>query len=184
MDFTPIRFTAKDGRECRIRPAALSDAEELLRYFQITSTETRNLKLEPEETRRYTLEMEREFLQTKYLNSDTAAFLIAERDGKHLGNCSFFMTDTALRYRHRASVGIALYREYWGLGIGKALLTHAIRLAGQAGFEQLELQVRSDNARAIALYESLGFVRYGLHERALKFSDGTYASQILMLKPL
>lgn len=52
------------------------------------------------------------------------------------------------------------------------------------GFEQLELGVYSDNARAIHLYEKFGFERYGIQPRAFKLKDGTYRDEIIMVKML
>lgn len=46
------------------------------------------------------------------------------------------------------------------------------------------LTVRSDNARAIHLYEKVGFERYGIQPRAFKLKDGTYRDEIIMVKML
>ena len=42
----------------------------------------------------------------------------------------------------------------------------------------------SDNARAIHLYEKVGFERYGIQPRAFKLKDGTYRDEIIMVKML
>ena len=49
---------------------------------------------------------------------------------------------------------------------------------------QAELEARADNARAIALYESLGFRLYGRRPRGHKRPDGGYADDVLMVKEL
>ena len=46
---------------------------------------------------------------------------------------------------------------------------------------RMELQVYADNARAIALYESLGFVREGLH-RGYALRDGAYVDSLSMAR--
>ncbi|MBQ9134425.1 MAG: GNAT family N-acetyltransferase [Clostridia bacterium] len=52
------------------------------------------------------------------------------------------------------------------------------------GYEQAELEVVADNTRAIALYESLGFSVCGRLPNNMKYSDGTYADALFMVKPL
>ena len=46
-------------------------------------------------------------------------------------------------------------------GVGRALMEDAVSHASSAGFERLALEVRTDNTRAIGLYERLGFVQDG-----------------------
>ena len=57
--------------------------------------------------------------------------------------------------------GISIAKEFWGLGIGRALTEACIECAKEAGYTQLELDVVSDNASAISLYKKIGFVEYG-----------------------
>jgi RimJ/RimL family protein N-acetyltransferase len=45
--------------------------------------------------------------------------------------------------------------------------------------EKIELRVRSTNPRAIALYESLGFVHEGLLKRRIRLTNG-FADDICM----
>jgi ribosomal protein S18 acetylase RimI-like enzyme len=54
-----------------------------------------------------------------------------------------------------------------GLGLGRALLRAVLEYA-RGEVEQVLLLVVSDNRRAVRLYESEGFVSYGLERRALK----------------
>lgn len=68
---------------------------------------------------------------------------------------------TKYKVRHRAEFGISVVKKYWGLGIGKALLTSCIECAKTAGYSQLELKVVAENERAVSMYERAGFVEYG-----------------------
>lgn len=56
---------------------------------------------------------------------------------------------------------IAVARRSQGHGLGRALLDALVAEAGSRGCTQLFLEVRDDNAPAIALYESAGFERQG-----------------------
>jgi ribosomal protein S18 acetylase RimI-like enzyme len=54
---------------------------------------------------------------------------------------------------------ICVDKNCQGLGIGKALLEHTKRKAGNDGYSELSLIVFADNKRAIKLYEDEGFRR-------------------------
>ena len=75
---------------------------------------------------------------------------------------------------------IAVAPDQRGRGVGRLLMQHSVELAGQKGAEYLALEVRSSNVPAIALYESLGFVRSGIRPR---YYEGV-EDAVLMEKPL
>ena len=56
------------------------------------------------------------------------------------------------------------------LGLGHWTEGHGslIAFAKGAGLEVLQLEVRSDNERAVALYEHLGFEKMGLYKKFVK----------------
>jgi ribosomal-protein-alanine N-acetyltransferase len=62
---------------------------------------------------------------------------------------------------------IGVDTEFQGHGFGRALLDH---LLGIAGGDPVFLEVRTDNAAAIALYESVGFTRIGVRKRYYRVS--------------
>jgi len=85
------------------------------------------------------------------------------------------------RRRHRAQLGIAVLREYWGQGIGRAILERLIEAAPELGFLQIELTVVEGNERAIGWYRRFGFRETGRTPRALRYEDGTFADEICMV---
>jgi RimJ/RimL family protein N-acetyltransferase len=70
------------------------------------------------------------------------------------------------RLRHSASLFLGVLRKHWGKGAGSAMLSQIIEWAPRAGLSRLELHVMTDNARAIALYERIGFRLEGSRRRA------------------
>lgn len=178
-----IKEEIKDlnGKELLIRNATEADAEMLIDYLKITCGETRYLIKEPEEIT-LTLEQEYEFINGNN-NSEGNLLLLGFLDGEYVGNCSL-MGKKLMRYKHRASVGIALFLKYTNLGIGRVMLEKLIAVAKEKGLEQLELEVAADNARAIHLYESLGFEICGTFPNNMKFKDGTYMDCHWMMKKL
>jgi RimJ/RimL family protein N-acetyltransferase len=63
--------------------------------------------------------------------------------------------------------------------LGLQLITAALKQARELGFVRIEFVVRADNARAIALYERVGFLREGASRDAV-FVDGRYFDVINM----
>lgn len=182
MIYPETEIQTKDGRRVVLRNACPEDAAALLDYLKITATETRFLLSEPEEIT-LTLAQEEAFIQSR-IDSDNELLLIATIDGKHIGNCALCSMGTKQRYRHRCSVSIALYQEYCGLGLGRQMMQAVLEQAKLCGYEQAELEVVADNDTAIALYQSLGFERYGTSKHNMKYKDGTYADAHLMVKYL
>lgn len=82
--------------------------------------------------------------------------------------------------QHRATLwGVYIKPDLRGSGATSALLRATIALA-RPPVEEVLLTVALHNVPAIRSYERLGFERYGVDERALKLSDGTYVDEILM----
>lgn len=182
MVFEAKQIDTNDGRKAVLRSAEVRDAEALLTYLKKTAAETRFLMREPEEIT-LTLEQEEAFLREKE-PEERELMLIAEMDGVHVGNCSVSSLGNCLRYKHRCSMAIALYQEYCGLGIGKQMMRTALDVAKKCGYEQAELEVVTTNEQAIRLYQSLGFEIYGEQKHSMKYKDGSYADEYLMMKKL
>jgi putative acetyltransferase len=103
---------------------------------------------------------------------------VAMVDGKVVGWCDIVrsLRDTS---RHCGVLGIGLAPGFRGKGIGPELMRKAIESAWRRGFTRIELTVRADNARAIALYEQLGFESEGIHRNAF-LVDGKYENILAM----
>ena len=82
-------------------------------------------------------------------------------------------------FRHGWRLGMGLLPAVRGRGVGRRLAEPAIAAAKAQGAERIELEVFASNVRAIALYETLGFVREGVKRRARKL-DGAYDDVVLM----
>lgn len=182
MKFNPIEIKDKLGRAVILRNAEVSDAEALIKYLKVTTSETTYLIREPEEVT-ITLEQEKKFIENK-ISDERELMLVATLEGKHIGNCSLMGIAPYKRYAHRCEVAIALYQEYCGCGIGKIMMETILEVAKSMGYEQAELEVISDNKSAIELYKKLGFEKYGSFPNNMKYSDGTYADADWMMKKL
>lgn len=137
--------------------AVPDDAAALLEQCRIAGGETDNLTF-GEEGLPFSVEQEREFLANM---EGVNAMFVARADERIVGSIGIHPVGSSKRMAHRASFGITVVKEYWGQGVGSALLQTAIDFAKEAGIAVLSLEVRSDNARAIALYEKFGFRKIG-----------------------
>lgn len=180
MLFPAKEILTKDGRSAFIRNAMIEDADELICFLKTTASQTPYLIREPEEVT-LTHVQEEDFLG-RMMESERELLLVAQIDGKHVGNCSLSQVGAYQRYSHRCEVAIALYQEYWGLGLGRQMMQALLDTAAGCGYEQAELEVNAENEKAIALYEKLGFRIYGTRKHDMKYRDGRYADAYLMVK--
>lgn len=182
MNFEAKTITLKDGRSCVLRPANPEDAVAMIEYLKLTTAETPFLLRNPDECT-LTEEEERTFLQNA-LDDEKRVMMVAVADGRVAGNCSLGAIGIRRRVLHRSTLAIALKKEFWNLGIGSAMLDYLSALAQKIGFEQIELEVIEGNTRAKALYEKCGFVETGRHVKAIKYDDGSYRDEFIMIKLL
>ena len=159
-------ITLKNGMECTLRNGEEKDGPGVLGVFQLTHGETDYLLTYPEETT-FDARQEGQFLKEK-TESNREIEIVAEINGAIVGTGGIQGVGTVYKLRHRAEFGIGIAREYWGLGIGKALTEACIACARKAGYTQLELDVVGENQAAIALYRKMGFQEYGRNPKGFR----------------
>jgi ribosomal protein S18 acetylase RimI-like enzyme len=86
------------------------------------------------------------------------------------------------KVQHQAHlIGMMVADGAQGLGLGRALLHATLRLlAAEPSVELLTLSVTRNNHRAVSLYASMGFERYGRLPRAIRLTSGDYLDKDLM----
>lgn len=124
----------------------------------------------------FTLEESRSFVQ--YNKSKGLPNLVALHDGKVIGWCDVSSSDRPV-LKHTGVVGMGIIKEFRDKGIGTLLLSTAIAAAKERGLTRIELTVREENVRAIALYKKLGFEVEGVQRRAA-LVDGVYSNHVMM----
>ena len=165
MDYrSEIRL--RDGRTCVLRNGTAADAKQVLDIFLRTHEQSDFLASYPEESK-HTVEGEALFLQGQTENA-RGIEIVAETGGTIIGLAGISCVRDGEKTRHRATFGVSIDKAYWGLGLGRALTEACIACAKRAGYVQVELQVVADNARAIALYESVGFTEYGRNPKGFR----------------
>lgn len=171
-------LTLKNGVPCVLRNAVADDVQGVFRHLTSVYGETDFLSRYPDEVN-FTEEEERAFL-AGLENSENALFLVADFGGNVVATAGFQPYAASSKLRHRAVLDVAVQKDFWGLGLGSAMLGVLLDEAKRAGFELLELEVVADNTRAVALYEKFGFRTYGILEKAFCLRDGSFQSELLM----
>jgi RimJ/RimL family protein N-acetyltransferase len=161
----------KNGGALVIREAAVNDARAVLDYLESVSSESDFLSFGPGEFDLGQPE-EEEFL-SKCLESDNQLYIIGAIDDSIVATLNF-SAGRRPRVRHCGELGMSVRKEYWGLGIGSLMLETLITWARETQIvTKINLRVRTDNRRAILLYESKGFVKEGTIRREMLL-DGEY----------
>ncbi|MGY4479953.1 N-acetyltransferase family protein [Bradyrhizobium sp. USDA 3364] len=106
----------------------------------------------------------------------------AFRGGGLAGIVGFIAEQGPKRQHKGALVGMYVRQQARRAGVGRVLVEAALELAAQT-VELVQLIVVKGNEPAFRLYQSMGFVAYGLEKHALKI-DGRYYDDILMAKDL
>lgn len=169
----------KNGSELQLRNGSDADGAAVLDLFNRTHEETDYLLSYPDENS-FDCEQEAQLLKKK-TESENEIEILALLDGKIVGMAGIDAIGNKYKVKHRADFGISILKEYWHLGIGRILTEACISCAREAGYEQLELEVVADNARAKALYESFGFQEYGRNPKGFRSRNtGCYQELVLM----
>ncbi len=75
-------------------------------------------------------------------------------------------------------MSFAVKSKYRGFGVGKALLSEAIRRCKERGKKKITLEVRVSNFRAQTLYKKFGFEIVGRLERYYGDGEDAYLMQL------
>ena len=177
MVFEEKRIMLRDGRSAALRSPCEDDAQELLDFIKTASGETEFLARYPEEWR-MTAEQEKAWVRSVRSDANRLAIVCCV-NGRIAGNCEIDFGAT-IKSAHRATVMLAILREYWSIGIGTAMFEEMIAAAKKRGTELLDLIFVEGNERARRLYEHFGFRVVAEIPNMYRLKDGTYRSEIAM----
>ena len=172
------KIILKNGKEALLRNGDAKDAAAVYDVFVLTHAQTDYLLSYPDENT-FDTEQEAAFLAEK-TKSPNEIEIIAIVDGNIAGTAGIEAVGSKYKVKHRAEFGISILKEYWGLGLGKALTNACIRCAKSAGYEQLELNAVAENERAVSLYRSLGFEKFGRNPKGFKSRTSGFQEVIYM----
>jgi len=183
MIFEEKKIILKNGMEAILKTPEIEDAEMLLNSIKTASDETEFLSRTIEDWESVTVESEEKFIHN-VRESQNTLFIACYVDGVIAGNCDItFMTGS--KTSHIATVGIALQKKFWNIGIGSEMFKELVKAAEEHnGTEIVDLEFIEENNRAKALYEKFGFEVISLKPKIFKLKDGTYQNVVYMQKYL
>lgn len=168
----------KNGAEVLLRNGDAADGAAVYEVFNRTHAETDYLLSYPEENS-FTPDEEAAFLK-EATESPNEIEILAILDGKVVGSAGIEAVGKKYKIKHRAEFGVSVLKEYWGIGIGRALAKACIECAKEAGYLQLELNVVAENERAISLYKSLGFEEFGRNPQGFRSKISGFQELVYM----
>ena len=184
--FEPRNPILKNGQTLLLREAVPDDAEKILAYLNQVGGESDNL-LFGENGFPMPLEREQAFLG-RMAGEEKSIFLVGFVGEELVTVASVDALTARERVAHRAGVSVTVRKAYWGQGVGRAVMEALIGFGKSQGLEVLQLEVRSDNTRAVSLYEKLGFEKMGLYRNFMKVNghpaDAWYMNLYLQQSPL
>jgi ribosomal protein S18 acetylase RimI-like enzyme len=159
-----------------IRPARVEDAYVLAQAERTISATPGFLVSQPAEV------TDERFVQkiAALGTADNGHYLVAEAAGQIVGHGMLDPLPQAA-VRHVVHLTLAVHPGWQGKGVGRELLGRLIAWAkSAAAVEKIELNVRSSNAPAQALYRKLGFTEIGRWRRRVKIAPDQYLDDVAM----
>lgn len=181
-----MRHFLPNGKQLVIRPPEVRDAQGCLDCFLQLTQETDFLLYTHEEAKAFDLHAEEAFIAS-YVNHPNHLFLVADVDGEIVGTLTLNQYKFS-KQQHTALLGIAVLHKYWNMGIGRRLLTAAIRWVEEhPSIAVIHFEVLANNERAIQLYRNFNFSEHGRIPQAIRQPDGSWVDLVVMskrIKPL
>jgi RimJ/RimL family protein N-acetyltransferase len=109
--------------------------------------------------------------------SDVAQFVAL--DGQRVVGWADIQPARTYATAHCGTLGMGVLPGYRGQGIGRRLLEACVAKAWSQDITRIQLEARADNARAIRLYERLGFAHEAVKRRGMRI-DGAYFDTVQM----
>jgi ribosomal protein S18 acetylase RimI-like enzyme len=104
----------------------------------------------------------------------------AFRDGELVGTAAFSIQQGQPNAHKGKLFGMYVRSSSRNVGVGRLLLTAVLNVARE-NVELIQLSVVRDNRPARRLYESVGFLEFGLETKASKYGDKYYDEALLAL---
>lgn len=167
----------KSGKELLLRRPKEEDAEAMIEYLNIVGGESDNLLFGKNEFR-LTADQEKEYIKS-INDNENSLMLLGIIDNKII-SVSQVSASNRKRIAHNSELAISVKKEYWGMGIGTAIMESLIDFARSSNtIKTISLGVKGSNKKAQHLYEKLGFEKVGVHKNFFNI-DGNYDDEILM----
>ena len=169
-------YSTKDGGVVLIREATGDNLQAVIDLWNSVASEGKYLL-----TERVTDFQRRWFAQA--IKGKIGLWVVSEIKARIVGACNLIPRGlgSVNKSRHVLTSGMAVLKEYRGIGIGTALMEYVINWAKTLDYEKISLSVFSTNAPAINLYQKFGFEIEGVKKKEFKI-ESKYVDEICMGK--
>lgn len=182
MHLDEVELKTGDGHTVSLRSLGGHDAQEAIAFMGNIYAHCPYLSRYADE---WVMDEEGERLYLERAHNDEYRLMLgAFTEDRLIAIADFYPLFAVSKMAHRCSCSIAIDRAFQGRGIGKAMMRLLIEEAGRIGYEQMELEVVSENEAAIGLYKKLGFVEWGRLPRGFKNRDLSYYDLVSMVLTL
>lgn len=162
-----------------IRRATVDDAEQMVEHMKRIVVEPDNGIVRSEVDEVMSVEEERTTLR-ELETADNSILVVAVTPDNHVIGVTGFIGGKRRALRHTGSIGIAIDKEWRSKGVGTAMMQFLIDWARGTGIiTRMELEVNTNNERAVHVYQKVGFVVEGRKQKAL-FKEGRYLDNYVM----
>ncbi len=117
----------------------------------------------------------REFLYELHENP-FSNLIVMEEEGTIVGYCDYWIL-----YEQAQIADIAVMTTYQRKGFAQQLMDYVVRMVEEQGCENISLEVRVSNTKAIRFYEKNGFITVNTRK---DYYPDTHEDAYLMVKPL
>ena len=173
----------REFKGIKVRMLEKKDIDEPEKWLDfIKNLVEENVRIERDESP--SMDEERIYLKALWekQSKGTGLSIIAEQGGSKAGGCD--ITSQSWKRSHVAVVGIAIGKNFRGIGLGKFMLETAMREALKKlkhRPEMFRLSCLSGNTEAISLYGKLGFVETArIPEQVLH--RGKYEDELVFIR--
>jgi len=163
-------FDAKDGRRVILRTLKWDDLEDCLEVINSLVEEKANIIRDGKVAK----EAETTWLANALSRMELGevVYVVAEVDGKMVANSEISRRLSGYD-KHVGGIGIAIKNGHRDLGIGTEMMKTLIEQGKSWDLKVLKLSAFANNARAIHVYEKVGFVEVGRIPSKF-FKEGQY----------
>ncbi len=170
----------KNGKDYVIRYPAKDDGPLMQTYINSISKEQTFIRFQGEEI---SLEDEQKYLegQLERIKNNKTVQLFVVCDNQIVGIAGIDLKDKS--ESHEGVLGISLYKEYRGEGIGKKLMSLIIdeAISNLSQLKLITLGVFGNNTLALDMYKKFGFQEYGRLPQG-STHKGQYVDHVYMYK--
>ncbi|MCA9894340.1 MAG: GNAT family N-acetyltransferase [Anaerolineae bacterium] len=166
--------------EYTLRLTQPEDASALLEYMGPIADEPNNgISLASSDEITYTEEGLRKQIESQLQADNRLSIVAIDQEGSIIGylNCD---PPGPRGYLHTVSVGITVRRDWRDKGVGSAMMRYALDWCeSNATIKRVELDVFTNNPRAIHVYEKFGFIQEGVR-RSVYYKHGEFLDLLHM----